>query len=94
MTAFPDPELGRRYRAGEDYSVFPATRSRLGTITALAFDATLTVLSEPIHRGSLANARNALEARRTEDLAAQANWRQFSDRNALPTVAARPRVMV
>ncbi len=76
--------------------MFPATRSRLGTITALAFDATLTVLSEPIHRGSLANARNALEQRRNEDLAAQANWRQFSERGALPTVAAatRPRVLV
>jgi hypothetical protein len=56
----------------------------------LAFDATLTVLSEPIHRGSLANARNALEQRRAEDLAAQANWRQFTERSTLPTVAATP----
>lgn len=75
--------------------MFPASRSRLGTITALAFDATLTVLSEPIHRGSLANARNALEQRRTEELAAQANWRQFSERSSLPVVAtARPRLTV
>lgn len=64
--------------------MFPATRSRLGTITALAFDATLTVISEPIHRGSLANARGALEQRRTEDQAAQANWRQFSQPNEQP----------
>jgi len=71
--------------------VFPATRSRLGTITALAFDATLTVLSEPIHRGSLANARNALEQRRTDELAAQANWRQFSERGSLPAAAAAVR---
>lgn len=70
--------------------MFPAARSRLGTITALAFDATLTVLSEPIHRGSLANARNALEQRRLEELAAQANWRQFTERNALQTVPAAP----
>lgn len=67
------------------FSVFPASRSRLGTITALAFDATLTVLSEPIHRGSLANARNALEQRRSEELAAQANWRQFSERTTVAT---------
>ncbi|MGQ0463849.1 MAG: hypothetical protein ACT4QG_00870 [Sporichthyaceae bacterium] len=76
--------------------MFPATRSRLGTITALAFDATLTVLSEPIHRGSLANARNALEERRTAELAAQANWRQFSQAGTLPAAAAsgRPRLTV
>ena len=71
--------------------MFPAARSRLGTITALAFDATLTVLSEPIHRGSLANARHALEQRRAEDLAAQANWRQFTERSPLPTVAPAPK---
>lgn len=64
--------------------MFPATRSRLGTITALAFDATLTVISEPIHRGSLANARGALEQRRAEDQAAQANWRQFSQAGPPP----------
>lgn len=80
--------------------MFPATRSRLTTITALAFDATLTVLSEPIHRGSLANARNALEQRRADDLAAAANWRQFTERSALPTAPitpaapARPSVLV
>jgi hypothetical protein len=59
--------------------VFPATRSRLGTFTALAFDATLTVLSEPIHRRSLSNAREAMEERQYQDRAAAAGWQQFNE---------------
>jgi hypothetical protein len=59
--------------------VFPATRSRLGTFTALAFDATLTVLSEPIHRRSLSNARAAMEERQYQDRAAAAGLQQFND---------------
>jgi hypothetical protein len=61
-------------------------RTRIGAITALAFDATLTLLSEPIHRGSLANARSAIEERRALDAAATAHWNKLADR--LPPVAA------
>jgi hypothetical protein len=60
--------------------VFPATRSRLGSITALAVGTTLTVLSEPIHRGSLSNARDALEERRSQDGATVVGLAQFTDR--------------
>jgi hypothetical protein len=60
-------------------------RTRLGALTALAFDATLTLLSEPIHRGSLANARGAIEERRARDAATSANWTTLADR--LPPVA-------
>jgi hypothetical protein len=42
-------------------------------MTALAFEVTLVVLSEPILRGSLANARNALDERRAQELAL-ATW--------------------
>ncbi|HZE65172.1 MAG TPA: hypothetical protein VE081_00990 [Sporichthyaceae bacterium] len=59
--------------------------TRLGAITALAFDATLTLLSEPIHRRSLANARSAIEERRAVDAAANAGWATVADR--LPPVA-------
>jgi hypothetical protein len=59
--------------------VFPTTRSRLGTITALAFDATLTVLSEPIHRRSLSNARAAMEERQYQDRATAVGWQQFNE---------------
>jgi hypothetical protein len=60
-------------------------RTRIGAITALAFDATLTLLSEPIHRGSLANARGAIEERRALHAAANAHWNNLADR--LPPVA-------
>ncbi|HEY2832686.1 MAG TPA: hypothetical protein VGJ14_09695 [Sporichthyaceae bacterium] len=60
-------------------------RTRIGAITALAFDATLTLLSEPIHRGSLANARSAIEERCAVDAAANAHWNNLADR--LPPVA-------
>jgi hypothetical protein len=61
-------------------------RTRIGAMTALAFDATLTLLSEPIHRGSLANARRAIEERRALDAATHAHWNNLADR--LPPVAA------
>jgi hypothetical protein len=62
-----------------------AARTRIGAITALAFDATLTLLSEPIHRGSLANARGAIEERRALDAAANAHWNNLAHR--LPPMA-------
>lgn len=66
-------------------------RTRLGAITALAFDATLTLLSEPIHRGSLANARNAIEARRAEEATAHAGWTTVADRLTPVATIAAPR---
>ena len=69
---------------GKEPSVFPASRTRLGSITALAFDATLTALSEPIHRRSLSNAREAMQERAVQDRVAAAGWQQFVDRAPLP----------
>jgi hypothetical protein len=66
-------------------------RTRLGAITALAFDATLTLLSEPIHRGSLANARKAIEARRAEEAIASAGWTNVADRLTPVARIAAPR---
>ena len=66
-------------------------RTRLGAITALAFDATLTLLSEPIHRGSLANARSAIEARRAEEATTHAGWANVADRLTPVTSIAAPR---
>lgn len=69
---------------GKESRVFPASRSRLGSITALAFDATLTALSEPIHRRSLSNAREAMQERQFQDRAAAAGWQQFVERAPAP----------
>ena len=66
-------------------------RTRLGAITALAFDATLTLLSEPIHRGSLANARQAIEARRAEEATVHAGWTHVADRLTPVASIAAPR---
>jgi hypothetical protein len=66
-------------------------RTRIAAITALAFDATLTLLSEPIHRGSLANARGAIEARRVEEASAQVGWTTVADRLTPVTSIAAPR---
>ena len=71
----------------EEFSVFPSTRSRFGSVTAFAFDA-LTVLSEPIHRRSLANARTAIEERQAFELANQAGLRQLHDRLPAPAAIA------
>lgn len=60
-------------------------RTRFTAMTALALGATLTLLSEPVHRGSLANARGAIEARRAEESAARAGWSTFAEQ--LPPVA-------
>ena len=43
------------------------------------------MLSEPIHRRSLAHARSAIEERRAVDAAANVGWHTFTDR--LPPVA-------
>jgi hypothetical protein len=66
-------------------------RTRIGAITALAFDATLTLLSEPIHRGSLANARGAIEARRAEEASARVGWTTVADRLTPVANIAGPR---
>ena len=69
-------------------------RTRIGAITALAFDATLTLLSEPIHRGSLANARSAIEARRAEEATAHAGWTNVADRLTPVATITAPRERV
>jgi hypothetical protein len=55
-------------------------------MAALAFEATLVVLSEPILRGSLANARQALDERRAQELAFAA-WQPPVERAAHEAVA-------
>lgn len=55
-------------------------------MAALAFEVTLVVLSEPILRGSLANARQAMDERRAQELAVAA-WQPPVERTAQETVA-------
>jgi hypothetical protein len=72
-------------RRGENVNILDAG-TRFTAMTALALDATLSLLSEPIHRGSLANARGAIEARRADETAARVGWSTFTEQ--LPPVAA------
>lgn len=55
-------------------------RSQVGSIVGLAVDVSLTVLSDRVHRGSLANARRALDERHESDQAAALSWREVADR--------------
>ncbi|GAA0638537.1 hypothetical protein GCM10009547_48420 [Sporichthya brevicatena] len=68
--------------------MLPTSRTSLGSIVALVADASLSVLSERVHRGSLTNARLALDERQTADLATQAVLRQLARR---PAPAAAPK---
>jgi hypothetical protein len=47
-------------------------RAQIGSIVSLVTDASVTLLSERVHRGSLANARHALEERHISDQGLQA----------------------
>jgi hypothetical protein len=71
-------------RRGENVNILDAG-TRITALTALALDATLSLLSEPVHRGSLANARGAIEARRADEATARAGWSTFTEQ--LPPVA-------
>lgn len=56
------------------------SRAQLGSIVSLVADASLTMLSDRVHRGSLANARRALDERRSAELWSQTAIREFEDR--------------
>jgi hypothetical protein len=60
--------------------VITTSRAQLGSIVALVADASVTLLSERVHRGSLANARHALEERVVADQGAQAVLRELEAR--------------
>ncbi len=55
-------------------------RAQLGSFVVLAADVSLTMLSDRVHRGSLANARRALDEKRDADLGTQRIIREFEDR--------------
>ena len=48
------------------------SRAQLGSIVSFVADASVTLLSERVHRGSLANARHALDERHIADQGLQA----------------------
>jgi hypothetical protein len=53
--------------------MFATTRAAFTDVTTTAFSVAVTALTEPIHRRSLANAREAIEQRHREDAAAAAH---------------------
>ncbi|MGQ0630799.1 MAG: hypothetical protein ACT4P1_07120 [Sporichthyaceae bacterium] len=55
-------------------------RQQFNSVLSLAADVSLTILSDRIHRGSLANARAALDTRRERDLGSLRTWSEFQDR--------------
>lgn len=59
-----------------------ASRSLLRDLTVTPFTVAITTLLEPVHRRSLANARDAILARREEDLAGVAALGQLRRRAA------------
>lgn len=60
--------------------MFASPRAQVGSIVSLAADVSLTLLSDRVHRGSLANARRALDDKRDYDLGSQRIIREFEDR--------------
>jgi len=60
--------------------VIGTSRAQLGSFVSLVADASVTLLSERVHRGSLTNARLALEERRTVDPGFQATIRDLEAR--------------
>lgn len=50
------------------------SRTQFGSIVLLLADASLSALSERVHRGSLANARRALDDSRAAEAQSQAEW--------------------
>lgn len=53
------------------------SRAQVGSIVSLVADASLTALSERVHRGSLINARRALDESRDAEARAQAMLQEF-----------------
>lgn len=68
----PRPFGGDPTQGGPRVNTTP--RTQLGSIVLLLADASLSALSERVHRGSLANARRALDESRAAELAAQTEW--------------------
>lgn len=63
------------------------SRTQLGSIVSLVADASLTALSDRVHRGSLANARLAIEERMTAEAGSQALIREFEARGTVHRLA-------
>jgi hypothetical protein len=55
-------------------------RAQLGSLVGLVADASATLLSERVHRGSLANARHALEEHHAVDRSLQTTLRALEAR--------------
>lgn len=53
------------------------SRAQVSSIVSLVADASLAALSERVHRGSLANARRALDESRDAEAQAQGLLREF-----------------
>ena len=56
------------------------SRAQLGSIVSLVADASLTALSDRVHRGSLTNARAAIEERLAAEAGSAALIREFESR--------------
>lgn len=50
------------------------------SVVTFAVDLSLTVLSERVHRGSLANARSAIAARQAHDVGSDRAWEDIQQR--------------
>ena len=59
------------------------SRARLGSLVTLVADASLSALSERVHRGSLANARRAIEETRAAEAQSQAVLAQLREFESL-----------
>jgi hypothetical protein len=64
--------------------VIGTSRAQLGSFVSLVTDASVTLLSERVHRGSLANARHALEERSVVDQGLQTALRELEARRVRP----------
>ena len=56
------------------------SRAQFGSIVSLVADASLTALSDRVHRGSLTNARAAIEERLAAEAGSAALIREFESR--------------
>jgi hypothetical protein len=68
--------------------VITTSRAQLGSIVSLVADASLTALSDRVHRGSLTNARAAIEERMAVEAGSQALIREFEARGTVHRFAA------
>ena len=57
--------------------VITTSRAQLGSIVRLVADASVSALSERVHRGSLANARTAIDETRTAQARSEAMLREL-----------------